>query len=162
MARSGSGAQNVRWFVIGLSVALMIGLTAAPARADYSGHVEGDSQAVVKLRVEESASGRQERAIFVARHVELRCDDGTTSRRSLGSMGFPARFRFFSANRFSGDRYFLELDPTFEEYWFVEGRVRGDRASGTLLIHTDWTLPAGESHHPDCTTDGVLRWKATR
>jgi hypothetical protein len=144
---------------IGLSLPSLEATASGTKIVPYTGEAPADPGAQVQLEVRKRG-GENYRADFHIQDLTMTCSDGTTQRTQLGP-----EIRFTRKHTF----YFLEEDeaPNSGDLFTLEvkGRILdGDRARGYIAYDEDRQDPpaSGFPDLPDCSSNGKVRWRATR
>lgn len=156
---SGRIHRLVRAMTCVVAIGCAISSPVALAKSDtkeYRGDIKGPLGGRISFEFHKSRSGLGG-GLFDARHIVLRCDDGTTEKRTFPMNGFS----FTTHRQFDLD-VFSETDIFHSNYRVHGVLLPNGRARGFLLDHRTKLNPEG-SPIPDrsCTTvGGKQRWSA--
>lgn len=155
--------QTLIWPVVGLFAALIVVPMAAgsgTAARPYQGGFVDDPEASVRFDVTVK-DGVAKKAKFEAVNFAVVCEGEDSPRRM--SFG-PMSVRFVGPRVFEGRERPIPQDDGFQYLSKFEGRLLGGgRANGFVFYREDdYDPPAGTENLAECSTDGLLRWKAER
>lgn len=124
---------------------------------EWRGRLNGISGTKVYLRVD-LKHGHPSEVNFGARGVPLHCDDGSTIRTAVRSLDADAVARRKFAGAYGVRTEFgLTLFERFTARLGAHGQARG-----TLVYLRDEYDPPSDPAPPECSTDGILHWRATQ
>jgi len=130
---------------------------AADARLkhpDYTGHVRGDPNSRIEIRV--GRAGGERSVTFEARQIRLICDDGTRPRGDASPVTAPLR----RDGSFSFSRYQADDFSQDQHLYNIEGQLHRKHARGFLAQLVDPWDPPEEGNQVECSTMGNAVWRA--
>jgi hypothetical protein len=135
-------------------------LALADTPVQYQGQI-GSGQGEIEL-LRRSPSSKTVKVN--THHIPVQCEDGSTEQTKFG-FGW-VRVRISHSGRFYKDAVGPDRTGGIG-MWMLEGRLSAQRASGRLLYIYDQGSDTPSPGYPfgggpDCSTDGELKWSATR